>query len=166
MECVENLQTPICPTCKNPIDLNGETKVTLPRNNWLIRCLVASQSKKAMHNSTSKVSSGAPKVKPAGQRVLFKQLDKACGRLNVSLQTPSVPRAEQQRLEERRQERMFLLNLSRICRERKAQNATFDSKRFVTQGLISKFGEAKAKCILHEVYGRIQVMRDRAISGV
>lgn len=156
MSCIENLHSHVCPECKNPIHEKGESFVDLPRNLYIIRCMNQIGQKspsKSKVDSKKKKSAGVPKVKPAGQRVLFKKLDRA-----LSNTLPSTTSNSQQMLEER----LFLLNLSRICRERKAEDTNFNTKRFVTQGLISKFGEETARRILREVFGRIQVLRDRS----
>ena len=178
MGCIENFHSHVCPSCKHPIHAAGETSVVLPRNNLLIRYMVESRQKsgeksnekseekskvkpkeKTKVKSSKKESAGAPKVKPNGQRVLFKQLDRAFSNATPSTSSPT---SRDQRLEER----LFLLNLSRICKERKAQDESFDTKRFVAQGLISKFGEETARRILHEVFGRIQVLRERNAMSV
>lgn len=178
-QCVESLKTHVCPTCKWPLN-NGEgDTVTLPRNNWLIRCLVARQSPSSSQTQTQnqkhssnfscrqKVPIGAPpKVAAAGQRVLFKQLDRACARgLESGDMSSPVETSEelQQGQALKSQDRSFLLNLSRICKEKKAQDSNFDQKRFVKEGLIMKFGEAKAKVIIHQVFDRIKVLQGRRV---
>jgi hypothetical protein len=162
-----------------------------PRNNWLIRCLVANQSSSTSTTKNiprKKVPAGAPKIAVAGQRVLFKQLDRACSRsqsngyrhtscnihpfaLSSDTNTPPPPaptsteQEQEQDQDEKQQERLFLLNLSRICKEKKAQDSNFDQKRFVKEGLILNFGETKAKNIMNQVYGRIKLLRERNYSS-
>jgi hypothetical protein len=112
----------------------------------------AKVAKKINKESKKREKVSAPRVKAAGQRVLFKKLDKA-----LSNTVQSRPSGRDARYEER----IYLLNLSRISKERKTQDANFDAKRFVTQGLVTKFGEETARRILQEVFGRIQVLRQR-----
>lgn len=227
-QCVGRLLTPVCPTCKHPLQhptstsTSTSTSMVFPRNNWLIRCLLANQSsnqssnqsypmKRADGSSGSSQSKskgkrqlppGAPRLAVTRQRVLFKQLDRACrqsradsdsdngngtgnsekyncdhtgvapssvasSHIHVAISTArAVSTAQLQEKQERerkekQQERFFLQNLSRICKEKKAQDSNFDQKRFVKEGLILKFGEARAKSIMHEVFDRIKLLREK-----
>jgi hypothetical protein len=153
--------------------------MVFPRNNWLIRCLVVTRDKRnSKKNFAAKkvvLSAGAPttnntrstsdNVSVIGQRVLFRQLDRARKRCESgggggSLSTTEQQEQEQRVREQKQQERLFLLNLSRICKEKKAQDSNFDQKRFVKEGLILKFGESKAKTIMFQVHDRIRVLRE------
>lgn len=105
---------------------------------------------------------GSPKLAPVGQRVLFKQLNRACATTTTTISHISTPPSEDQRQkgqEEKQQERLFLINLSRICKQKKALDSSFDQKKFVKEGLVMKFGDAKAKAIMLQVYSRIKTMR-------
>lgn len=170
-QCVESLRTRSCPTCKSSLTTSpSATTVMLPRNNWLIRCLVASQpSPQLAPKSASKkrVAPSAPKVAAVGQRVLFKQLDRACssGDLQCSAAASSPSLSREQQLDLQRRDRSFLLNLARVCKEKKAQDCNFDQKRFVKEGLVMKFGEAKAKIIIHQVFDRMKILRERKQSA-
>lgn len=167
-QCVENLHTQVCPTCKHPLHESSADSVVLPRNNWLVRCLVAYQHQHKLQNQNqnqnqstcidivsslnlNKPCRNVPKPACIGQRVLFKKLDKGREQAGRTAQSS----------EQREAERRFLMNLSRICKEKKIQNPDFDQKRFVKEGLIMKFGEEKAQSILLQVYDRIKVIRDR-----
>lgn len=172
-QCVGRLQTPLCPTCKFPLHTSNAplTGVVFPRNNWLIRCLLANKAniKQQTPKKRKKLSPGAPKVAVVGQRVLFKQLERArnraCSLDEFSMSSPisgnNAITQQQAVQDENHQERMFLLNLSRICKEKKALDSNFDQKRFVKEGLILKYGEVKAKRILYQVFDRIKCMRER-----
>lgn len=175
-QCVESLRARSCPTCKSPLtNSESATAVMLPRNNWLIRCLVASQSQSSSQVQVAprstprkRLAPNAPKVAAVGQRVLFKQLDRACGgsgslQCSGAVTSPSLSREQQHDL--LRRDRAFLLNLARVCKEKKAQDSNFDQKRFVKEGLIMKFGEAKAKTIIHQVFDRMKVLRDKKLSA-
>ena len=193
-QCVGSLRSTVCPTCKHPLQhpsaasaaaatspTSPATSMIFPRNNWLIRCLLANQAgpksqqqgqgqgpQKSVVVSRKKLPPGTAVT---GQRVLFKQLDKACHRSRDTCPSDGggyrcAVREESrgaaltaQEQKEKQQERLFLMNLSRICKEKRAQNSNFDQKRFVKEGLIMKFGEAKAKSILHEVFDRIRQLR-------
>jgi hypothetical protein len=156
----------VCPSCKHPLCAKEATCATFPRNLWLIRFLTENKlsSKNSIQKEySSKNNSSVPKVAVGGQRVLFKQLDKACRRAMSNDQPASAEVTEMQRRlqQERHEERLFLLNLSRICKEKKSQDISFNQKRFITHGLVSKFGDAKAKVIMQEVYGRVRLLRER-----
>jgi hypothetical protein len=154
--CIENLYSHVCPTCKAEIHAPGECHATFPKNIHLMSLINSlgheSDEKAEKKNDNETKSLDAPKVKSVGHLVLFKRLEKAT-------RNAGQPRPAGQ--DSRHEERLFLLNLSRISKERKAQDANFDAKRFVTYGLVSKFGEETARRILREVFGRIQDLRQR-----
>lgn len=174
-QCVESLRSRSCPTCKSSLTTcDSATTVMLPRNNWLIRCLVASQPSPQLApiiSSRKRLAPNAPKVAAVGQRVLFKQLDRACSsgggssgfQCSAAASSPSLSREQQ--LDLQRRDRAFLLNLAKVCKEKKAQDCNFDQKRFVKEGLVMKFGEAKAKIIIHQVFDRMKVLRERKLSA-
>jgi hypothetical protein len=171
-ECVASLQSRSCPACNFPLQGEQGGEMVFPRNNWIVRCLLLSSSS----SSSSSVDNGgdvdipvardstgkkaakscgcAPKVAVMGQRVLFKQLDRAVNPSPTYVYSSEAQRLERER--QRREERTFLINLSRICREKKAKDPSFDQKRFVKHGLFMKFGEVKAKAILSQVYSRLK----------
>lgn len=187
-QCVGSLQAHVCPTCKHPLSNGDASTAVFPRNNWLIRCLGARQPKSASQPKRVKLHASAPKVgvpqAVQGQRVLFKQLVRACDRSwDCAGRDVSVPRASvspptlssssveashplQLQQEEKQRERLFLLNLSRICKEKKALDNDFDQKRFVKEGLVMQFGEAKARSIILQVNDRIKLQRGSGGGGV
>lgn len=187
-QCVGRLHNPECPTCKHPLQsvttagVTGTSSMIFPRNNWLIRCLLAQQSSsKKQHEQPLQLKTMSRGSILGGQRVLFKQLDRACKRsdgerpnshrFSYSCAVGETARtsgltAEQRLHDEKHQERLFLLNLSRICKEKKARDSSFDQKRFVKEGLILKFGETKAKSIMHQVFDRIKMLREERLRGV
>lgn len=174
-QCVGSLQTHVCPTCKHPLSSGDAATVTFPRNNWLIRCLGVRQMNLSSQAKKIRAPVCVPVSQAQGQRVLFKQLMRACDRtregggweatpprapvLSFSLATTDDLLHEEKLLEEKKAERSFFLHLSKICKEKKAQDQYFDQKRFVKEGLIMKFGEEKAKRIILQVNERIKLMR-------
>lgn len=229
-QCVGRLLTHVCPTCKHPLQhptstsTSTPTSMVFPRNNWLIRCLLANQSSKqssiqscskkieesgSSGSSMSKIRGkkqlppGAPTLAAIGQRVLFKQLDRACRRSRADIDsdngnsdkcsynhtgvsgvgvapssegsshthvdistvravsTAQLQDKQERERKEKQHERLILQNLSRICKEKKAQDSNFDQKRFVKEGLIMSFGEARAKSIMHQVFDRIKLLREK-----
>lgn len=178
--CLEQLPIWECPTCKYQLPTSETSSLTFPRNNWLIRYMATSRT--CVNFISSQVASETPafttsnpvitienpvitvgkplkyvntnrvsiKRTAVGQTLLYKQLNRAFREVS---QTKVAA--------DKKEERDFLINLTKICKEKKIQNQTFDQKRFVRESLMNKYGEEKANCILRQVYDRIELLRNK-----
>lgn len=57
---------------------------------------------------------------------------------------------------QKREEEMFLSQLSRDCKERKKEDPNFDQKKYIRDNLFRRFGEIRAKAVLERIYMRLK----------